>query len=55
VKDYIKKKYNKPGNTFLSTLQRLDRPVSGAMMFAKTGVAAERLAKDFESRSVDKQ
>ena len=36
IKDYIKEKYNKPGNVYLGLVHRLDRPVSGVMVFAKT-------------------
>ena len=45
LKDYIKKKYNKPGNVFLGLVHRLDRPVGGAMVFAKTSKAASRLSE----------
>jgi 23S rRNA pseudouridine1911/1915/1917 synthase len=55
AKEYIKRKYDKPGEAYLSTLQRLDRPVSGVCMFAKTGVAAERIAKDLSDRAVTKE
>lgn len=44
LKDYIKKKYNKPGNVYLGLVHRLDRPVSGIMLFAKTSKAAKRLS-----------
>ena len=44
LKDYIKKKYNKPGNIYLGLVHRLDRPVSGIMIFAKTSKAAKRLS-----------
>jgi len=43
VKQYIKEKYNKPGNVFLGVTHRLDRPVSGLVVFAKTGKALARL------------
>lgn len=45
VKDYIKVKYNKPGNVYLGLVHRLDRPVGGIMVFAKTSKAASRLSK----------
>ena len=45
LKDYIKMKYNKPGNVFLGLVHRLDRPVGGAMVFAKTSKAASRLSE----------
>jgi len=44
IKDYLKKKYNKPGNVYLGLIHRLDRPVSGVMVFAKTSKAASRLS-----------
>ena len=40
VKQYIKDKYNKPGNVYLGLIHRLDRPVGGVMIFAKTSKAA---------------
>lgn len=45
VKDYIKKKYNKPGNVYVGLIHRLDRPVGGIMVFAKTSKAASRLSR----------
>lgn len=45
VKEYIKDKYNKPGNVFLGTVHRLDRPTSGIVIFARTSKALERLNK----------
>jgi len=45
LKDYVKNKYNKPGNVFLGLVHRLDRPVGGAMVFAKTSKAASRLSE----------
>lgn len=44
VKQYIKEKYNKPGNVYLGLVHRLDRPVGGVMVFAKTSKAASRLS-----------
>lgn len=44
VKQYIKEKYNKPGNVYLGLVHRLDRPVGGVMIFAKTSKAASRLS-----------
>ena len=43
IKDYLKEKYNKPGNVYLGLVHRLDRPVGGVMVFAKTSKAASRL------------
>lgn len=54
VKAYIKEKYNKPGEVFLGVVHRLDRPVSGAIVFARTSKALERLAKSFRNREVEK-
>ena len=47
VKAYLKEKYNKPGNVFLGVVHRLDRPVSGVVLFAKTSKALPRLNKLF--------
>ena len=44
IKDYLKEKYNKPGNVYLGLVHRLDRPVGGVMVFAKTSKAASRLS-----------
>lgn len=54
-KEYIKKKYDKPGNVFLGLLHRLDRPVSGVMVFAKTSKAASRISEQIRSRKVRKR
>ena len=43
VKKYIKKKYNKPGDVFLGTIHRLDRPTSGVILFARTSKALIRM------------
>ena len=45
LKDYIKNKYDKPGNVYLGLVHRLDRPTGGVMLFAKNSKAAERLSK----------
>ena len=45
IKDYLKEKYNKPGNVYLGLVHRLDRPVGGVMIFAKTSKAAARLSE----------
>jgi 23S rRNA pseudouridine1911/1915/1917 synthase len=50
VKDYLKKKYNKPGNVFLGLPHRLDRPTSGLVVLAKTGKVLPRLNKLFQTR-----
>ena len=54
VKDYIKKKYNKPGDVFLGIVHRLDRPVSGVILFAKTSKSLSRLNELFRSKQVKK-
>ncbi len=54
VKDYLKEKYKKPGKVFLGLVHRLDRPVSGIMVFARTSKAAERLHREFAARGVIK-
>lgn len=54
VKDYIKEKYNKPGNVYLGTVHRLDRPTSGLVIFAKTSKALPRLNKLFLSKDIKK-
>lgn len=51
---YIKTKYSKPGNVYLSLIHRIDRPVTGAVLFAKTSKAAARLAEQFRVRTVEK-
>ena len=45
VKDYVKEKYNKPGNVYIGLVHRLDRPTGGLMVFARTSKSAERLSK----------
>ena len=55
IKDYLKKKYNKPGNVYLGLVHRLDRPVGGIMVFAKTSKAAARLTKSFQNKKIDKR
>lgn len=54
VKQYIKDKYNKPGNVFLGVVHRLDRPVSGLVVFAKTSKALSRLNEMFRTGDVHK-
>lgn len=50
VKQYIKEKYNKPGNVYLGLVHRLDRPVGGIMIFAKTSKAAGRLSEQVRNK-----
>lgn len=54
IKLYLKKKYNKPGNVFLGTIHRLDRPTSGVIIFAKTSKALSRMNKEFRENKVQK-
>lgn len=54
VKEYIKEKYNKPGEVFLGVVHRLDRPTTGIVVFAKTSKALERLNKMFSERETKK-
>jgi len=54
VKSYLKEKYRKPGNVFLGLVHRLDRPVSGIVLFAKTSKGASRLSEQFRNQSVEK-
>ena len=54
IKDYLKEKYNKPGNVFLGVVHRLDRPVSGLVVFAKTSKALSRLNEMFRTGNVHK-
>lgn len=54
IKDYLKEKYHKPGDVFLGVVHRLDRPVSGLVMFARTSKALTRLAGMFREGSIKK-
>jgi 23S rRNA pseudouridine1911/1915/1917 synthase len=54
VKEYIKDKYNKPGNVFLGVVHRLDRPTTGIVVFAKTSKALERFNKMLRDKKVNK-
>jgi 23S rRNA pseudouridine1911/1915/1917 synthase len=54
VKKYIAKKYNKPNGAFLGVVHRLDRPVSGVILFAKTSKALDRVNQLFKSREMRK-
>ncbi len=53
-KEYLKEKYNKPGNVYLGLVHRLDRPVGGVMIFAKTSKAASRLSESIRNKDFDK-
>jgi 23S rRNA pseudouridine1911/1915/1917 synthase len=54
VKEFLKKKYNKQGNVFAGLIHRIDRPVSGIVLFAKTSKALERMNRMFHDREVEK-
>ena len=54
LKAYIKEKYNKPGDAFLGLVHRLDRPVGGVMVFARTSKAAARISEQMRSRTIQK-
>ena len=55
IKEYLKEKYHKPGNVFLGLVHRLDRPVQGVMVFAKTSKAASRITKQIQNHDFHKQ
>ena len=55
IKRYIKEKYNKPGNVYLGLIHRLDRPVGGVMVFAKTSKAAARLSEQVRNKVFKKE
>lgn len=54
LKEYIKEKYNKPGNVYLGLVHRLDRPVGGIMVFAKTSKCASRLSEQIRTNKFNK-
>ncbi len=54
AKAYLKEKYAKPGNVYLGIPHRLDRPVSGVIIFARNSKSAQRLAEQFHSRQIEK-
>ena len=54
VKRWIARTYDKPGNVFLGLLHRLDRPVAGVVLFARTSKAASRLSEQFRARAIEK-
>ena len=55
LKDYIKDKYHKPGNVYLGLVHRLDRPVGGLMVFAKTSKSASRLSAEIRNHEFKKE
>lgn len=54
TKEYLRRKYNKPGNVYLGIVSRLDAPVTGALLIARTSKAASRMTAQFRDRSVQK-
>ena len=54
IKQYIKEKYNKPGNVYLGLIHRLERPVGGVLVFAKTSKAASRLSEEVREKIFQK-
>ena len=54
VKEYVKEKYHKPGNVYIGLVHRLDRPVGGIMVFAKTSKAASRLSEQIRNKEFKK-
>ena len=55
IKSYLKEKYSKPGNVYLGLIHRLDRPVGGIMVFAKTSKAASRLSEQVRNKELKKE
>ncbi|OHB66750.1 MAG: hypothetical protein A2V70_09965 [Planctomycetes bacterium RBG_13_63_9] len=54
AKSYVKRRYHKPGNVYLGVMSRLDAPVSGVVLLARTSKAARRITEQFRSRAVEK-
>jgi 23S rRNA pseudouridine1911/1915/1917 synthase len=54
VKQYVKEKYDKPGDVFIGTVHRIDRPVSGIVLFARTSKALARLNQMFQTKEIQK-
>ena len=54
VKEYIKEKYNKPGEVYIGLVHRLDRPVGGVMVFARTSKSASRLSEQVRNKTLQK-
>jgi 23S rRNA pseudouridine1911/1915/1917 synthase len=55
LKEYVKEKYNKPGNVYIGLVHRLDRPVGGIMVFARTSKAAARLTEQVKNHTFKKE
>ncbi|WP_020468576.1 RluA family pseudouridine synthase [Zavarzinella formosa] len=54
VKDYLREKYKKTGNVFLGVVHRLDKPVTGVLLFARTSKGAARLSEQFRDNAIEK-
>lgn len=54
ARDYLREKYQKPGNVFVGVVHRIDRPVSGVVLFARTSKGASRLSEQFRVHSIEK-
>jgi len=54
IKEYVKEKYNKPGNVYIGLVHRLDRPVEGVMVFARSSKAASRLSEQIKKNEFSK-
>jgi 23S rRNA pseudouridine1911/1915/1917 synthase len=54
AKQYVKQRYEKPGNVYLGVVSRLDAPVTGVLLFARTSKAAARLTEQFRTRAIEK-
>ena len=54
IKEFLREKHRKPGNVFLGVVHRLDKPVSGVLLFARTSKAAARLAEQFREGTIEK-
>ena len=54
IKEYVKEKYNKPGNVYIGLVHRLDRPVEGIMVYARSSKAASRLSNQIRKNELEK-
>ena len=54
IKEYLKTKFNKPGNVFCGVIHRLDRPTSGVLLFARTSKGLSRMNKQFKDKAIKK-
>ena len=55
AKAYVKEKYQKPGEVFMGVIHRIDRPVSGLVLMARTSKALERMNEQFKNREIEKK